>query len=208
MGRENGNHMINLSLYRSIAERYQHLRNIRTVAMMSAISHQIERQVLKYNMPIDFYAGFQRFSAFPGQIQRYERLGAVCHRVYIFGVADVVPPTIAGVEFIALAPDTPLTQEWFLLADTPEFWTLLSTREFKGADAVTGERHFDGIWTFNAPVVESASQLLAHALGHTYSPHHERYASLQNQNVTEVTERIVEYMEKNRLSTVPSSKIE
>jgi len=186
--------MMNLSIYRSITERYQHLRNIRTVAMMSAISHQIERQVLKYNMPIDFYAGFQRFSAFPGQLQRYARLGAVCHRVYIFGVADVVPPTIAGVEFIALAPDTPLIQEWFLLADTPEFWTLLSIREVVGANPVTGERYFDGIWTFDAPVVESASQLLAHALGNTYMPHYERYASLQNQNVTEVTERMGEYV--------------
>ena len=94
--RGDGNHMKTLSLYRSIAERYHHLRHIRTVAMMTAISHQIERQVLKHHMPIDFYAGFQRFSAFPQQRQRYEHLGAVCQRVYIFGIADVQPPSIPG----------------------------------------------------------------------------------------------------------------
>jgi DICT domain-containing protein len=192
--------MKTLSLYRSIAERYQYLRHIRTVTMMTAISHQIERQVLKYNMPIDFYAGFQRFSAFPQQSQRYERLGTVCQRVYIFGIADVQPPSIPGVEFVALDPDAPLAREWFLLVDTPEFWTLLSTREMEGADPVTGQRRFDGLWTFDAPIVESASVLLAQALGNSYTPLHERYASLQKQNVSEVTERIAGDVEKKRQS--------
>lgn len=190
--------MMDLSLYGAIANRYQHLRNIRTVTMMNAISHQIERQVLKHRMPIDFYAGFQRFSAFPPQSQRYQQMGEICRRVYIFGVADIRPPSIPGVEFIELSPEMPLTQEWFLLVDMPEFWTLLSTREVTGIRDATAQRQFDGLWTFDAPVVESASQLLTSALGQTYTPLYQRYASLQEQNMNEVTERLVAHLEKKR----------
>jgi DICT domain-containing protein len=193
--------MMNLSLYSTIANRYQHLRSIRTVTMMNAISHQIERQVIKHQMPIDFYAGFQRFSAFPQQSQRYQQMGAVCRRIYVFGLADITPPTIPGIEFIELAPDMPLTQEWFLLVDTPEFWTLLSTREAEGADSTSRQRGYDGVWTFDAPVVESASQLLARALEQPYAPVYQRYAPLQEQNVAEVTQRMIEQIEKKRLSS-------
>jgi DICT domain-containing protein len=192
--------MHTLSLYGAIANRYQHLRTIRTVAMMNTISHQIERQVLKHKMPIDFYAGFQRFSAFPQQLQHYQRLGSVCQRVNIFGFPDITPPSIPGVEFIELTSDIPMTKEWFLLVDAPEFWTLLSTREIEGRDPITGQRRFDGVWTFDAPVVESASQLLARALGRSYTPHYQRHVSLQDQNVTEVMERVVASLEKKRAS--------
>jgi len=189
--------MISLSLYASIENRYRHLHAIRTRAGMNAISHQIEQQVLAHHMPVDFYAGFQRFSNFPHQRPVYHQLGSVCHHVSIFGLADAPLPALVGVEFVELLPEMPLVQEWFLLVDTPEFWTLLSTREIPGTDPNSGERRFDGLWTFDAPVVESASQLLMEALGQTYTPIRQRYPALQDQNVSELMQRLSPDLERD-----------
>lgn len=192
---------MSISLFRSIAGQYEHLRDVNTVSMMNTISHHIEDQVINHRLPVEFYAGFQRFSLFPDQMRRYQRLGAVCRRVYVFGVPDVRPPAIPGVEYISLDPTSPLAKEWFVLVDTPEFWTILATQEADGRDPITGGRRFDGIWTFDTQVVERASLLISQALDNFYQPIHERDRrhDRQSLHITEINGRMVEDLERRRV---------
>ena len=159
-----------ISLFRSIAGQFSDLRSVNSVVVMNAISSLIEDQVIEHRMPIDFFAGFQRFSNFPDQLRRYSRLGAVCRRVYVIGVPDIRPPTIAGISFIPIEPSSPLAHEWFVLVNTPQFWTALLTQEVEGRDAETGGRRFDGLWSYDQRVVERASLLLSQLMGDFFMP--------------------------------------
>lgn len=190
---------MSISLFRSLAGQYQDMREINTTSMMNTISHHIEDQVINHRLPVDFFAGFQRFSLFPDQLDRYRRLGEVCRRVYVFGVADVRPQPIPGVEFIALDPTSPLADEWFVVVDTPLFWSVLSTQEVEGVDPITGRRRFDGLWSFDEIVADRASLLLSQALNGYYNPIKNRDFSSQNQQIAEITNRMVGSLERSRV---------
>ncbi len=190
-----------ISIFRSIANQYERLRAVSTVSMMNTISHQIEEQVILHRLPVDFYAGFQMFSRFSAQLRRYQQLGMVCRRVYVFGVPDARPPSIPGVEFIEIDASSPLTREWFLCVDTPDFWTLLSTQEMdKGRDEMTGGRRYDGLWTFDTQVVERASLLISQISGGFFQPTGRRNYEAQNMHIAEMNGRMIEMLERSRLS--------
>lgn len=189
---------MSISLYRSLAGQYEHLRRVNSVSMMNVISHRLEEQVIQHQLPVDFYAGFQRFSRFPDQLRRYQKLGAVCRRVYVLGVADVKPKSIPGVEYIALEPSSPLALEWFLLVDTPDFWSLLSTLEVDGHDELTGNRRYDGVWTFDESVVDRASLLLTQFMGQIYKPVTQRNYAAQNRHIAEISGAMVSQLEHEK----------
>ncbi len=190
-----------ISVFQSVTRLGSQTRSLNTVSMMNTISHQIEEQVIQHRMEVDFYAGFQFFSRFPAQVHRYQQLGAVCKRVIVFGVADVRPPSVPGIEYVEIKPDSPLAQEWFLCVDTPSFWTLLSTQEHSGErDALTGGRRYDGFWTFDQEAVESAARLLAEVTGGSYKPIMRRNYHAQSQHIAEMNGRMVELLERSRLA--------
>jgi hypothetical protein len=192
---------MSISIFRSIANQYEHLRSVSTVSMMNTISHQIEEQVIRHRIPVDFYAGFQLFSRFPAQVRRYQQLGMVCRRVFVFGVPDARPPAIPGVEYVEIDTMSPLTREWFLCVDTPDFWTLLSTQEVdSGRDAINGGRRYDGLWTFDVQVVERASLLLSQVSNGFFQPTGRRNYESQNQHIAEMNGRMIEMLERSRLS--------
>jgi DICT domain-containing protein/GAF domain-containing protein len=180
-----------VSLFRAIAGQYQDLRQLSTVSIMNTISHEIERQVIANGQPIDFFAGFQRFSNVPSQLRRYQELGAVCRRVYVFGVPDVQPPSIAGVEYIRLDPTSPLVREWFLVVNTPTFWTALLTQEVSGRDSISGGRRFDGVWSYDAGVIERAALLLSQQLGDIYNPVPVRDYASQGASIAQINGRLL-----------------
>lgn len=180
-----------ISLFNSIANQYQNMRDVKTVASMRLISNHIEDQVISAGLPVDFYAGFQRFSRFPNQLKRYTALGAACRRVYVFGVADATPPPIPGIEYIDIDPNSPLAQEWFLLIETPQFWTTLLTQEQTGRDRDGAERRYDGLWTYEAQVAERASLLISQAMGNSYQPVRERDYNSQVQHVAAIAGRMI-----------------
>lgn len=182
---------MSISLFRSIAHQYQNLRQINSVSMMNVISHQIEDQILYNHLPVDLYAGFQKFSNFPDQLRRYSRLGAICRRIYVFGIADYQPESIPGIEFIELAPTDALTQEWFLLIDTPNFWTVLVAQEMQGKDSITGGRRFDGVWSFDEVVVDRISLLISQVMETTYEPVQPRNYSRQNVHIAQIHGRLL-----------------
>lgn len=192
---------MSISLFRSIARQYQNLRAVNTVPMMNTISHLIENQVIKHRLPVNFYAGFQLFSRFPAQRGLYAKLGAVCRRVYVFGVPDVQPTAISGIEYIPIAPDSPLAREWFLLVDTPVFWTALMTQETEGQDDLTGGRRYDGLWTFDKEVVDRASLLMSQVMNTSYAPVAQRNYVQQTTHIAEISGRLISRLEGSRLHT-------
>ena len=187
---------MNISIYRSIAGQYENLRSVNTVPMMNAISHSIEEQVINHALPVNFYAGFERFSRFPAQTRLYGRLGAAARRVYIFGVPDIKPAPISGVEYISVEPNSPLAREWFLLVDTPDFWCLLATEEVAGQDEATGGRKFNGIWSFDSTVVERASLLISQAMGTVYQPVRQRNYDQQNIHIAEISAGMIARLDR------------
>lgn len=73
-------------------------RNLMTnsVPTLLAISHSIEDAVMKHRLRGTFYAGFQRFSSFSPQINRFSQLAVVCGDVVIFGYPDAPVPVLSG----------------------------------------------------------------------------------------------------------------
>ncbi|NJN85338.1 MAG: hypothetical protein HC881_02205 [Leptolyngbyaceae cyanobacterium SL_7_1] len=167
--------------------------------MMNVISHQIEDQVLQHKLTVDFYAGFQRFSHFPDQLRRYSRLGAICRRVYIFGVADYQPLSIPGIEFIEISPTSALAQEWFLFVNTSSFWATLVAQEMEGRDPATGGRRFDGILSYDEAVVDRIALLMSQVMEVPYEPIPVRHYANQNLHISEISGRMLALHEKAEL---------
>ncbi len=190
---------MSISLYRSVAQQYAQICVVNTVPAMNAISRVIEDQVIHHELPVNFYAGFQRFSSFAAQAKRYTRLAAVCRRVYVFGVPDITPPNIPGVELIPLAADDELALEWFLHVDTPDLWTTLATREEPGQDPVTGGRRFAGLWSFDSAVAERMTLLISQQLGTVYQPVRTRNLASQAQHIAEVSAAFLGVLERLRI---------
>ncbi|NJL48417.1 MAG: GAF domain-containing protein [Leptolyngbyaceae cyanobacterium SM2_5_2] len=189
---------MDISLFRSIAGQYDNLRRTQSVDMMNVISHQIEDQIIHHQLPVDFYAGFQRFSHFPDQLRRYSRLGAICRRVYVLGIADYQPPSIQGIEFIELAPTSALTREWFLLVDTPDFWATLVAQEIERNRSFSkGERQFDCFWSYDEVVVDRISLLMSQIMETLYKPVQQRHYGNQNNHITEINSRMLANIEQS-----------
>jgi putative methionine-R-sulfoxide reductase with GAF domain len=174
------------SLYQSLTQEREDLRAVNTVPMMNIISHQIERQIIENRIPAVVYAGFQRFSTFIPQMQIYRALGAAAKKVYVFGVPNVRLIALPGVEYIELKDDSPLAREWFLVVDTPEFWTTLSTEEIPGTDGATGGRKYRGVWTFDMAAVEQASRLIAPVAKQVYEEIPTRNYPAQNNRIGDI----------------------
>ncbi|MGJ3244460.1 MAG: DICT sensory domain-containing protein [Elainellaceae cyanobacterium] len=188
---------MDISLFRSVARQYEHLRQVNTVSMMNVISQTIENQIIQHQMPLDFYVGFQRFSHFPDQLRRYARLGRTCRRVYVFGVADYPPPSVPGIEFIEISPTSALASEWFLLVNTPDFWATLVSQEMDGQDPVTGGRQFDGFWSYDELVIERLSLLISQIMEMPYQPLQQRNYHRQSDHISEISNRMLELLEKS-----------
>ncbi|HSH03234.1 MAG TPA: ATP-binding protein [Anaerolineae bacterium] len=190
-----------LSLYRLITGQYQDYITVNTVSMMRTISFQIENVIMDNSLPVDFYAGFQKYSAFMRQKERYERLAQVARRVFIFGIPDVEVPVIPGIEFIPLTPDDNLALEWFLVVNAPYFYTSLLTRETDERDEVTGERQFAGMWTHDQQVVDQAYLLTTQYLNQDYNPIHQRDYARQNEYIVDIASNLVLNLEKSKLNS-------
>ncbi|ESA38587.1 sensory transduction histidine kinase hik26 [Leptolyngbya sp. Heron Island J] len=184
-----------ISLFLSLKNQYESLRRVNSVPVMNLISHQIEDQIINHQITTDFFAGFQRFSHFPEQLRRYSRLGAICRRVYVFGVPDCQPATIAGLEFIELAPASSLAQEWFLLVNTPTFWATLVAREVDGYDPSTKGRRFDAVWSYDVEVIERVALLVSQVMEKPYEPIRERDYVQQNCHISEINSNMVNQIE-------------
>jgi DICT domain-containing protein/putative methionine-R-sulfoxide reductase with GAF domain len=193
--------IMNISLFRSIANQYKDLRRVNTVTMMNTISRQIEEQIAQHRLAIDLYVGFQKYSNFIEQFRRYGRLGTICRRVFVFGVADYQPPTIPGIEFVEIPPASALSHEWFVLVNTPDFWTTLVAKELETSDPITADRQFDAVWSFDEHIVERISLLVAQALEFSYMPVQRRNYEQQNMHISAINSQMLGLVESSEFTS-------
>ena len=190
---------MDISLFGAIASQYHDLLCVHTEDTITLICDLIEEQVINHKLPVDLYTGIQSFSEVTTNIPRYKSLGAICRRVFIFGVADVTPPIIPGVEFFPLNPDSGLAKERFFLVNTPSFWAALLAKEILEPDNNSGTKRYDGGWFYDEQVVERISLLLSQVMGKFYQPVPERYYDQQSTHIAEINRRILGQLQESEL---------
>ena len=85
------------------------------------------------------------------------------------------------------------------MVDTPGFWTTLLTHELPGADLAGGGRKYDGLWSYDAQVVERASLLISQAMGSIYQPVRQRDFASHSVHVAEIATRMIGQLDAVRL---------
>ena len=190
---------MDISLFGAIASQYHDLLCVHTGDTMKLICDLIEEQVINHKLPVDLYTGVQNFSEVATDIPRYKSLGAVCRRVFVFGIADVIPPLIPGVEFFPLEVGMGLAQERFLLVNTPSFWAALLAKEIPELDVSNGITRYDGGWFYDEQVVERISLLLSQVMGKFYQPIAERQYEEQSTHIAEINRRLLVQLEEAEL---------
>jgi DICT domain-containing protein len=139
----------------------QFLRYKRT---MIDISNVIEDTAAKHTPACLMWVGFQKFSLFAAQEQRYRRLAQSWKHCWIFGVDDAPLPELPNVTPVAVTPDHPLAKEWFVIADGPSFGSALLAADTSGFAIADRQRKFMGLWSADPALVRRASSRLAQAI--------------------------------------------
>jgi DICT domain-containing protein len=120
---------------------------------MSLISYEIENATLVDGAQNRIFSAFQYLSKFLPQVKRYEKLAQKAESVYVFGVADVVPPPIPKVTYVKLDPKSQLAKEWFLVSFGRDYVSALATEEQTQITDPDEERVFHGVWSFEFELV-------------------------------------------------------
>jgi DICT domain-containing protein len=144
-----------LSVYGLVKRTKQHRTLLNDRRTMLAISREIEDAVILGQVRARLFAGFQRMSAFVPQIPRYQKLASYAESIYVFAYPDITPTPITNVRYVPLGKDDQLTKEWFLIADSPEYFSSLSTEEKQQQGA------FEGIWSFDEEMVTILQEWLS-----------------------------------------------
>jgi DICT domain-containing protein len=149
-----------LSVYQLAARSQEQRIVVNHRRTMLVISHEIENTIIKHQVRARVFSAFQWMSRFTPQVARYQRLAQFAEAVYVFGCMDTVPPPIANVHYIPLKQTDQLAKEWFLIADSPEYFTALATEEITPPRTPEEERQFQGIWTFDEDLVSIMQEWL------------------------------------------------
>jgi len=128
---------------------------------MTLISYEIENAVLHDGARARIFSGFQRMSFFLPQVKRYTRLAERAESVYVFGVPDVPVPNIPNVTYVKISPRDQFAKEWFLLADAPDYASILATEELSSWDDPDDRRTFKGVWSFDDRIVTIVQEWLS-----------------------------------------------
>lgn len=188
---------VSISPYRLVPTESRESTFIGSIPVMAAISHEIEDIVIENNLPIDLFAGFQRFSYLAQRKYRYERLARACRRVYVWGVPDIDPPQIHNIEYVPLTQDTDLAREWFLVVDSPQFFTALLAQESPPAlDDPGRERRYRCVWSHDPQFVSQARLTTAQLLGLPNQPIIERNYEEQSRYLAQVFARMLKRREQ------------
>ncbi|MFP4133333.1 MAG: DICT sensory domain-containing protein [Halothece sp.] len=133
---------------------------------LTALSHAMEDQVLaSFDSPL-VIASFQQERFYRQEAHRYRRLGKRSDHIYIFSAPDTSfseennPSTT-----INFAAEDSLAREWHLVVIGKTFTSCLVCRECRSSEnrqavSVDSARRFEGIWTFDQEVAQTAASLL------------------------------------------------
>lgn len=137
---------------------------LRDRATMSRISYTIEDMTRIDGAPNRIFAGFQRFSKVLPQVERYRQIAHRAESVYIFGAPDVDLPVIERVTYVPLKTSDTLSREWFVISTGADFTSALCSVELSQIDDPDHHRHFEGLWTFDAGMVDILQNWLGSAV--------------------------------------------
>ncbi|MCG8346441.1 MAG: hypothetical protein MI924_01490, partial [Chloroflexales bacterium] len=150
------------SLFAAAQEISDQKRSRLPIDALLIIGRQLKRVVQEHRLNANLMIGTMRFSLFRLYEGHIAQFASFCQSVTVYGEADVEPPAIPGVEFVALKPGTLLCREWFLVIDSPSFWGSLITRAVADQQATNTRRYlFEVILNCDESVVNAVNQLLS-----------------------------------------------
>ncbi|MBC8162401.1 MAG: cobalamin B12-binding domain-containing protein [Roseiflexaceae bacterium] len=169
------------------------------------IGRQLELLVQDEHLPADLSFGVLRFSLFRLHQGRIAQLSRVCRSVTVYGEADIEPPTMPGVTFVALQPNTPLCQEWFLIVDSPGFWAALLTQAVAERTGGTMRRYrFEGALSADERIVKRAGLLLSLMQQQPMAPVVQRDHFANKARWAQIAYGLATHPECKRLNLLPS----
>ncbi len=142
---------------------------------LTALSHAMEDQVLAGEDQPLVIASFQRERFYRQEASRYLRIAERTAQVYVLAAPETDFTSRSDhYEMIAFAPTEPLSQEWNLVVLGQHYATCLVCREHQTASPRTSRllptladpppmdqtRRFEGIWTFDRAITQTAATLL------------------------------------------------
>jgi len=154
-----------LSIYRLVRRTRDDRTLLNHRRTMEIVSYDIENAIIRHRIPARVFSAFQEMSRFLPQINRYRTLAQFTESIYVFGVMDVEPPPIPKVHYIAVRPTDQLAKEWFLVADSQEYFSALATEEITPNGLRGTDRLFEGIWSFDSDLVNILQEWLSSMVG-------------------------------------------
>ncbi|NJN87780.1 MAG: GAF domain-containing protein [Leptolyngbyaceae cyanobacterium SL_7_1] len=136
---------------------------------LTALSHAMEDQVLASEAgQLLVIASFQRERFYRQEAHRYVRIAELTPQVYVLAAPETSFTSRSDkYETIAFDPDDALSQEWHLVVIGNQFASCLICRErqispSEAEDLPTMDqsRRFEGIWTFDRQVCQTAAKIL------------------------------------------------
>ena len=164
------------------------------------IGRQLELMAQEQGHTAHVAVGTLRFSLFRMHQGRISQLVPFCQSVTVYGEADIEPPEIPGITFVSVAHGTPMSQEWFLIIDSPTFWGAMIAQTITERGDGSGRRYlFEGVLTSDERVVSRARLLLSLASGHPNAESFERDALANRAHWGQVAYALATHSEAQRL---------
>lgn len=148
------------SVYQLVRSTYKATSVMNHRKTMQVISHEIEDASIIDGAETIIFASFQRMSRFIPQMKRYRKLAECAQHIYVFGIPDIEIEAIENISYIHLSERDRLSKEWFLISYGRDFFSALATEELSKIDDPDSKRIFQGIWTFDLPLVMVLRQWL------------------------------------------------
>ncbi len=167
------------------------------------MGRQLELMAQELGRTADVSLGTLRFSLFRMHQGRISQLAPHCHNITVYGEADIAPPEIAGVTFVPVAHGSPMSQEWFLVIDSLDFWgAMIAHASIDRADGTARRYIFDGVLTADERVVSRASLLLSLARGQAAAGSAERDILANQARWARVAYALASHSEAERLDLI------
>lgn len=180
-----------LTLYPIIASDLEGCISVASLPLMTVISHAIEDTIIQNDLAVDVFVGFQYFSLWLTQRDRYEALARVCRRIIVWGVPDIEPPVAKNTTFIPLKPLLNHKYEWFLVIDSPSFWTALVAQEMLPSEQPPiGKRQFRAVWSYNRHIVRLLSRKLTRLVDPPVKLSSRHYDEAQQRYLRGISQRL------------------
>ena len=125
------------------------------------LSHSIEETFIGHHLRGVLFTGFQESRHWQQEIERYQQISRYAEQVCIFSGHPLPVESLYGEIRITLPDNTPLRQEWFVIALTEHFCCVLAGLDSLAPATHESRRMFDTIWSFDPDVITPIMQMLS-----------------------------------------------